>query len=206
MCLKFPSYAFRIQVGEPEAVGKVKGVTSYVWLISQFLRGSVQHAGSSTGLAKSSSVWFAVPLQPKPWQAKKGLDAIGSLQGLLSEIIHGISPKEFRDSKPSVPSALVIDSKGFFDAVTRSCCSQSISVERRLMIDYGIARETMTNQWILAFWVNNLRMAADVLTQLNGDVRPLFEILEGGTYQIKLCTESGRKETAKKKEEQPEKP
>ena len=110
------------------------------------------------------------------------------------------------ESKPTVPSALVIDSKGFFDAVTRSCSSQSISVERRLMIDYAIARETMTNQWILAFWVNNLRMAADVLTKLKGDSRPLFEILEGGTYQIKLCTESGRKETAKKKEEQPEKP
>jgi hypothetical protein len=137
---------------------------------------------------------------------QNGLDAIESLQALLSEIIYGISPKEFRDSKPSVPSALVIDSKGFFDAVTRSCCSQSISVERRLMIDYAIARETMTNQWILAFWVNNLRMAADVLTKLKGDARPLFEILEGGTYQIKLCTESGRKETAKKKEEQPEKP
>ncbi|CAL1138729.1 unnamed protein product [Cladocopium goreaui] len=131
--------------------------------------------------------------------AENGLDAIESLQALLSELLHGKSPKEFRESKPSVPSALVIDSKGFYDAVTRSCCSQSISVERRLMIDYAIARETMTNQWILAYWVNNLRMAADALTKLKGDTRPLFEILEGGTYQIKLCEESGRKETAKKK-------
>ena len=130
---------------------------------------------------------------------QNGLDAIESLQALLSELLHGKSPKEFRESKPSVPSALVIDSKGFYDAVTRSCCSQSISVERRLTIDYAIARETMTNQWILAYWVNNLRMAADALTKLKGDTRPLFEILEGGTYQIKLCEESGRKETAKKK-------
>ena len=67
------------------------------------------------------------------------------------------------------------------------------------MIDYAIARETMSKQWILAFWVNNLRMAADALTKLKGDTRPLFEILEGGTYQIKLCDESGRKETARKK-------
>ena len=41
-------------------------------------------------------------------------------------------------------------------------------------------------------------MAADVLTKLKGDVRPLFEILEGGTYQIKVCLESGCKETARK--------
>ena len=66
------------------------------------------------------------------------------------------------------------------------------------MIDYAIARETMEKQHILAFWVNNLRMAADVLTKLKGDVRPLFEILEGGTYQIKVCLESGRTETARK--------
>ena len=59
------------------------------------------------------------------------------------------------------------------------------------MIDYAIARETMEKQHIIAFWVNNLRMAADVLTKLKGDVRPLFEILEGGTYQIKVCLESG---------------
>jgi hypothetical protein len=98
----------------------------------------------------------------------------------------------------------VIDSKGFYDAVTRSCSSQSISVERRLMIDYAIARETIDKQGVLVFWVNNLRMAADALTKLKGDTHPLFEILEGGTFLIKLCLESGRKETAKQKEPSPQ--
>ena len=52
------------------------------------------------------------------------------------------------------------------------------------MIDYAIARETMTNQNVMIFWVNNLRTAADILTELKGDSRPLFEILEDGTFQI----------------------
>ena len=69
---------------------------------------------------------------------------------------------------------------------------------------YAIARETIDKQGVLVFWVNNLRMAADALTKLKGDTRPLFEILEGGTFLIKLCLESGRKETAKQKEPSPQ--
>jgi hypothetical protein len=135
---------------------------------------------------------------------QNGLDAIEFFQALMSETLHGITPREFRNNTPKIPSCLVIDSKGFYDAVTRSCSSQSISVERRLMIDYAIARETIDKQGVLVFWVNNLRMAADALTKLKGDTRPLFEILEGGTFLIKLCLESGRKETAKQKEPSPQ--
>lgn len=136
---------------------------------------------------------------------QNGLDAIEFFQALMSETLHGITPREFRNNTPKIPSCLVIDSKGFYDAVTRSCSSQSISVERRLMIDYAIARETIDKQGVLVFWVNNLRMVADALTKLKGDTRPLFEILEGGTFLIKLCLESGRKETAKQKEPSPKK-
>ena len=74
---------------------------------------------------------------------QNGLDAIEMFQALLSETLEGTTPKEFRESKPQNPAALVTDSKGFYDAVTRSCCSQAISVERRLQIDYAIAKETM---------------------------------------------------------------
>ena len=128
---------------------------------------------------------------------QNGLDAIEMFQALMAETIDGISPKEFRNLKPQHPAALVVDSKGFYDAVTRSCCSQSISVERRLQIDYAIAKETMENQNIIAFWINNLRMAADVLTKLKADNRPLFDLLKNWMYHIKPCTESGRKEKAK---------
>ena len=89
---------------------------------------------------------------------------------------------------PKVPPCLVIDSKGFYDAVTRSCCSEALSVERRLQIDYAIAKETVKNQNVLVFWVNNLRMCADGRTKLKGDTKPLFEILEGGTFQNNVHT------------------
>ena len=128
---------------------------------------------------------------------QNGLDAIEVFQALMSETLDGTTPKEFRESKPKNPAALVTDSKGFYDAVTRSCCSQAISVERRLQIDYSIAKETMSNQNILAFWINNVRMVADVLTKLKGDVKPLYDLVQQWKYHIKPCTESGRKEKAK---------
>jgi hypothetical protein len=128
---------------------------------------------------------------------QNGLDAIEMFQALMSETLDGTTPKEFRESKPKNPAALVTDSKGFYDAVTRSCCSQAISVERRLQIDYSIAKETMSNQNILAFWINNVRMVADVLTKLKGDVKPLYDLVQQWKYHIKPCTESGRKEKAK---------
>lgn len=129
---------------------------------------------------------------------QNGLDAIEFFQALLAETLYGMTPRQFRDSKPEFPACLVVDSKGFYDAVTRSCCSAAISLERILMIDYSIATETLSNQNILIFWVNNLQMAADPLTKLRGDVRALFDLLETRMYHIKVCTESGRKESARK--------
>ena len=128
--------------------------------------------------------------------AQNGLDAIEMFQALMAETVYGVPPKEFRQSMPEHPAAMVVDSKGFFDAVTRSCSSQALSVERRLQIDYSIAKETCENQNILLYWVNNLRMSSDCLTKLKGDLKPLFEILEGGSYEITACTQSGRKEKA----------
>lgn len=127
---------------------------------------------------------------------QNGLDALELFQALMLETLDGITPRQFREMTPSKPGALVIDSKGFYDAITRSCCSQAISVERRLQIDYAIAKETMKKQNILPFWVNNLRMAADCLTKLRGETKLLYDILELGYYQIKVCAVSGRREKA----------
>ena len=128
---------------------------------------------------------------------QNGLDAIEMFQALVEEVLNGVSPKEFREQRPANPAALVVDSKGFYDAVSRSCCSQAISLERRLQIDYAIAKETMQNQNILIFWINNLRMVADILTKLRGDSKPLYDLLETWRYHIKPCLESGRKEKAR---------
>ena len=125
---------------------------------------------------------------------QNGLDGIEAFQALWYETVYNVTPRQFREMTPEEPSGLVLDSKGFFDAVTRSCCSQAISQEKRLQIDYSIAKETAEKQNILIFWVNNLRMSADCLTKLKGDTKPLFEILETHTYEITICTQSGRKE------------
>ena len=129
--------------------------------------------------------------------AQNGLDAVEMFQALIaSETVYGVPPKEFRQSMPEHPAAMVVDSKGFFDAVTRSCGSHALSIERRLQIDYSIesiAKETCENQTILVYCVNNLRMPSDCLTKLKGDLKPLFEILEVGNYEITVCTQSGEK-------------
>ena len=127
---------------------------------------------------------------------QNGLDAIEMFQAVLLETIKGITPKEFRDSSPPAPAGIVVDSKGFYDAITRSCSSQSVSLERRLLIDYAIAKETLSKQNIYPYWVNNLRMAADCLTKLKGDVKLLHDLLESNRYHIQVCKESGRKEKA----------
>lgn len=127
---------------------------------------------------------------------QNGLDAIELFQALLAETLFGTTPRDFRHQKPEHSAALVLDSKGFYDAITRSCCSQAISVEKRLQIDYAIAKETMANQNIIPFWVNNLRMVADCLTKLRGENKLLYDILEKGRYQIKECAVSGRREKA----------
>ena len=129
--------------------------------------------------------------------SQNGLDAIETFQALLAEVLHGTSPRAFRDQKPKQAAAIVVDSKGFYDAVTRSGCSQAVSVERRLMIDYAIARETMSNQNVVPFWVNNLVMCADALTKLKGEKEMLRNLISSGKYCIKKCKESGRKEKAR---------
>ena len=128
---------------------------------------------------------------------QNGMDAIEMFQAMLEETIRGVTPKQFREQVPKHPAALVVDSKGFYDAVTRSCCSQAVSIERRLQIDYAIAKETMRNQNIKIFWINNVRMIADILTKLRGDTKPLYELLQTWKYHIKPCVESGRKEKAR---------
>ena len=99
---------------------------------------------------------------------QNGLDAVELFQALMEETLRNVTPRQFREMTPKHEAGLVIDSKGFYDAITRSCCSQAVSVERRLQIDYAIAKETMQKQNIIPFWVNNLRMAADCLTKLKG--------------------------------------
>ena len=51
----------------------------------------------------------------------------------------------------------------------------------------------MLRQNIEIYWINNKYMAADILTKLNSDSKPFFDLMESGKYQIKVCKESGVK-------------
>ena len=130
---------------------------------------------------------------------QNGLDSIEWIQSLLAEILEDMSPKAFREQVPEKTACLVVDSKGFFDAVTKSCSSPTISVEKRLQIDYAIAKESMALQNIVVFWTSNLFMCADVLTKLKADTAPFYKLVDTWKYTIRVGVESGRKEKAKAK-------
>ena len=128
--------------------------------------------------------------------AQNGLDCIEFAQAFLQECLHNMHPKEFRAWTPSLESGLVIDSKSLYDALTRSACSTALAIEKRLAIDYAIARCCLHERNVVPFWTNNRQMAADCLTKLRGGKEVLFDLLDHTCYHVRPCTQSGRKEKA----------
>ena len=106
----------------------------------------------------------------------------------------GMRPKEFQQWTPTHKAGLVLDSKSLYDALTRSACSTALAVEKRLAIDYSIARASLRECNVSPFWINNLRMAADALTKLKGSKDLLFKLMDRTLFHVQPCTESGRKE------------
>ena len=104
--------------------------------------------------------------------------------------------KEFRLWVPDRPSGLVIDSKSLYDALTRSACSSALAIEKRLAIDYSIARSCLQERNVRPFWTNNLQMIADCLTKLKGAKETLFQLLDTCRYHVRPSKQSGRKERA----------
>ncbi|CAE7223028.1 RE1 [Symbiodinium sp. CCMP2592] len=127
---------------------------------------------------------------------QNGLDCIEFAQAFIQECLEDMSPREFRTWTPEVQSGLVIDSKSLYDALTRSACSTALAIEKRLAIDYAIARASLQERNIVPFWTNNLQMVADSLTKLKGSSDILYQLLSTCRYRIKPCTQSGRKEKA----------
>ena len=97
------------------------------------------------------------------------LDAIEFFQSLLAETAYGISPREFRKQRPKHTALLVVDSRGLYDASSK-LSSASTSQEKKLELEYAIARD-----WTLR---QNKYMAADILTKLNSDSKPFFDLME----------------------------
>ena len=129
--------------------------------------------------------------------SQNGLDAVEFAQAFLQEVIHGMPPKAFRQWTPENSSGLVIDSKSLYDALTRSACSTALAVEKRLAIDYAIARACMRERNVQAYWTNNLQMVSDSLTKLKGSKEILYRLMQHCTYHIRPSVESGRKEASR---------
>ncbi|CAE7239120.1 RE1 [Symbiodinium sp. CCMP2592] len=89
--------------------------------------------------------------------AQNGLDAIEFAQSFLQEVLYGMSPKVFQQWTPENPSGLVIDSKSLYDALTRSACSSALAMEKRLAIDYAIARACLSERCVQPYWTKDLR-------------------------------------------------
>ncbi|CAE7032082.1 GIP [Symbiodinium natans] len=128
--------------------------------------------------------------------AQNGLDAIEFAQALLQECLCAMTPKHFRQWLPELPSALVIDSKSLYDALTRSACSTALAIEKRLAIDYSIARTCLQERHVLPFWTNNRQMVADSLTKIKGDKGTLYKLLDTCRYHVRPSKISGRRERA----------
>ena len=129
--------------------------------------------------------------------AQNGLDAVEFAQAFLQEVLHGMVPREFQQWVPEVPSGLVIDSKSLYDALTRSACSSALAIEKRLAIDYAIARACLADRHVTPFWTNNLQMISDCLTKLKGNKDVLFRMMDRCMYHIRPSKESGRKEASR---------
>ncbi|CAE7253172.1 RE1 [Symbiodinium sp. CCMP2592] len=131
--------------------------------------------------------------------AQNGLDAVEFAQAFLQEILFGMSPRQFQQWVPEHPSGLVIDSKSLYDALTRSACSSALAMEKRLAIDYAIARACLQERNVRPFWTNNLQMISDCLTKLRGNKDILFRVLDTCNFHVRPSKESGRKESARQK-------
>ena len=135
--------------------------------------------------------------------AQNGLDAIEFAQAFLQEVLHGMTPKVFQQWTPLEKSGLVIDSKSLYDALTRSACSSALAMEKRLAIDYAIARACLSERCVQPYWTNNLQMIADCLTKLKGNKEVMYRLLDTCKYHVRPSKESGRKEAAKQGAQKP---
>ena len=88
--------------------------------------------------------------------AQNGLDSIEFAQGFIQETLYGMKPKVFQQWVLEKMSGLVVDSKSLYDALTRSACSSALAVEKRLAIDYAIARACLQERNVRPFWTTTL--------------------------------------------------
>ena len=126
-------------------------------------------------------------------RAKDGLDAIEFAQAYLQEALHAMRPRDFQKWTPTDCSGLVIDSMSLYDALTRHACSSALAMEKRLAIDYAIARACLRERNVQPYWTNNLQMVSGCLTKLRGSKETLFRLMQDCSYHVRPQSSAARK-------------
>ena len=89
------------------------------------------------------------------------------VRALWSEVVLGLSLREWRERKDVPPLISVTDSKGNCDHLHNE--TMGPSEDKRSAIDLAIIRENLRRPQMFLRWVDGKAQVADVLTKLHGD-------------------------------------
>ena len=88
------------------------------------------------------------------------------VRALWSEMVLGLSLREWRERKDVPPLKSVTDSKGNYDHLHKETIGPS--EDRRSAIDLAIIREDLSRPQMFLRWVGGKAQVADALTMLHG--------------------------------------
>ena len=89
------------------------------------------------------------------------------VRAFWSEMVLGLSLREWRERKEVPPLVSVTDSKGSYDHLHKETIGPSEG--RRSAIDLAIIREDLSRPQMFLLWVDGKAQVADALTKLHGD-------------------------------------
>ena len=89
------------------------------------------------------------------------------VRALWSEMVLGLSLREWREGEIVPPLTSVTDSKGNYDTSHHETTGPS--ADRRSAIDLAIIREDLSRPQMFLRWVEGKAQVADALTKLHGD-------------------------------------
>ena len=89
------------------------------------------------------------------------------IRALWSEVVLGLSLREWREQESVPPLISVTDSKGNYDHLHNETVGPS--EDRRSAVDLAITREDLRRPRMFLRWVDGKAQVADALTKLHGD-------------------------------------
>ena len=108
-----------------------------------------------------------VPLHSKPSILSEAIAQGDWVRALWSEVLLGLSLREWREQENVPPLISVTDSKGNYDHLHNERIGPS--EERRSAIDLTVIRQDLRRPHMFLRWVDGKAQFADALTKLHGD-------------------------------------